>query len=132
VILGALLLFAKRLRAGKPVARSLWSAAVFASYIARVQRGCRLDRPLIVRYGYYLGKLARGDLGTNFYGNEVPRAGDCYPTTIKLALIRQVLCEIVVVVMRRCGRPRGFLDNRVLVSTLFVIPSRSSSSASPS
>ena len=41
------------------------------AYIAAFNEEYNLDKPLLVQYGLYLGKLLQGDLGTNFYGNTV-------------------------------------------------------------
>jgi oligopeptide transport system permease protein len=79
---------------------------------------------LLVQYGYYLGKLVQGDLGTNFYGNKViDELALRYPTTIKLAVIA-LLCEVIIGIVAGvvAGIRKGrFADNLVLVSTLFVI-----------
>jgi len=94
------------------------------AYIAKFNADYNLDKPLLVQYALYLGKLVQGDLGTNFYGNNV--ADELllrYPTTIKLALIA-VVFELIVGVASGvlAGIRRGkFIDNLVLVSTLVVI-----------
>ena len=41
------------------------------AYIAAFNEEYNLDKPLLVQYGLYLGKLLQGDLGTTFYGNTV-------------------------------------------------------------
>jgi oligopeptide transport system permease protein len=94
------------------------------AYIAKFNADYNLDKPLLVQYALYLGKLVQGDLGTNFYGNNV--ADELllrYPTTIKLALIA-VVFELIVGIASGvlAGIRRGkFIDNLVLVSTLVVI-----------
>ena len=94
------------------------------AYIAKFNADYNLDKPLLVQYALYLGMLVQGDLGTNFYGNNV--ADELllrYPTTIKLALIA-VVFELIVGVASGvlAGIRRGkFIDNLVLVSTLVVI-----------
>lgn len=95
-----------------------------AAYIAKFSAEYHLDKPLLVQYSLYLGKLLQGDLGTNFYGNKV--ADELllrYPTTLKLAVIAlafEIVLGITAGVL--AGIRRGkFIDNLVLVSTLFVI-----------
>jgi oligopeptide transport system permease protein len=94
------------------------------AYVAKFTEEYHLDKPLLVQYAYYLGKLVQGDLGTNFYGNKV--ADELllrYPTTIKLAVIA-IVFEIVIGIASGvlAGIRRGkFLDNLVLVSTLLII-----------
>ncbi|HIW29319.1 MAG TPA: ABC transporter permease [Candidatus Luteococcus avicola] len=94
------------------------------AYIEAFKREYNLDKPLLVQYLLYLGKLVRGDLGTNFYHNSV--AGELaarYPTTLKLALIALVFEAVVgiaagVLAGIRKGR---FIDSFVTVSTLVLI-----------
>ena len=75
--------------------------------------------PCCVQYALYMGKVLQGDLGTNFYGNEVAdELSPRFPTTIKLALIALVF-EIVIGITAGilAGiRTGGFIDNLVLVS----------------
>lgn len=66
------------------------------SYVKQFEREYNLDQPLLWRYVLYLGKLLRGDLGTNFYGNSVvSELAPRYATTIKLALIAIVFIIVV-------------------------------------
>jgi oligopeptide transport system permease protein len=94
------------------------------AYIAKFKEEYNLDEPLIVQYILYLGKLVQGDLGTNFFGNEVSEELLArFPTTIKLALIA-IVFELVIGIIAGvlAGiRKNGFIDNLVLVTTLIVI-----------
>lgn len=109
---------------GNPVEGRCGERPCSAAYIAAFNREYHLDQPLLVQYVLYLGKLLQGDLGTNFYGNRVlDELALRYPTTLKLALIA-VTFEIVIGIVAGvlAGIRRGrFIDNLVLVSTLFVI-----------
>ncbi|MEW2375524.1 ABC transporter permease [Micromonospora sp. NPDC047812] len=84
----------------------------------------KLDEPLVVQYGNYMKNLFQGDFGQTFGGREI---GDiiatAYPNTLKLAL---VALAIEAVIGLTAGvltglRRNGFLDNLVLVSSLFLI-----------
>ncbi len=94
------------------------------AYIEAFKREYNLDKPLLLQYLLYLGKLVQGDLGTNFYNNTVvSELALRYPTTLKLALIALVFEAVVgiaagVLAGIRKGR---FIDNLVTVSTLVVI-----------
>lgn len=94
------------------------------AYIAAFKAEYNLDKPLLVQYVLYLGKVVQGDLGTNFYGNKVlDELLVRFPTTLKLALIA-VVFEIVIGILAGvlAGIRKGkFVDNLVLVSTLVVI-----------
>src|SRR3712207_1443684 len=109
---------------GDPLAGRCGERPCSAAYAQAFTAEYHLDEPLLVQYGYYMGKLVQGDLGTNFFGNKVStELLDRYPTTITLALIA-VAFELVVGVLAGVLtgiRRGGFLDNLVLVSTLVVI-----------
>lgn len=109
---------------GDPASGRCGERACPASYIAAFNKEYNLDKPLLVQYALYLGKLLQGDLGTNFYGNTVAHELLIrYPTTVKLAVIA-ILFEIIIGIAAGvlAGiRKGGFMDNLVLVSTLVVI-----------
>lgn len=94
------------------------------AYIDAFKAQYNLDKPLLVQYVLYLGKLLHGDLGVNFYQNTVAsELAQRYPTTLKLALIALLFEAIVgiaagVLAGIRKGR---FIDSLVTVSTLVVI-----------
>ncbi len=118
------LIFAMVFATGDPLAGRCGERPCSAAYAQAFTEEFHLDRPLVVQYGYYLGNLVQGDLGTNFYGNQVSaELAARYPTTITLALIA-VVFELVIGIAAGVLtglRRGGFLDNLVLVSTLIVI-----------
>lgn len=109
---------------GDPTAGKCGERPCPPAYVAKFRAEHNLDDPLVVQYGTYMGKLAQGDLGTNFYG--IPVAEDLqkrYQVTGRLALMAlgiEVLIGIVAGVLAGIRKGR-FIDNLVLVSTLFVI-----------
>lgn len=109
---------------GNPAEGRCGERACPASYVAAFEKEYNLDKPVLVQYALYLGKLLQGDLGTNFYGNTVAHElAIRYPTTIKLAVIA-IIFEIVIGILAGvlAGiRRGGFIDNLVLVSSLIVI-----------
>ncbi|MDN6625115.1 MAG: ABC transporter permease [Acidipropionibacterium jensenii] len=109
---------------GDPTAGRCGERPCPPAYVAAFRREYPLDQPLIVQYGLYMGKLLRGDLGVNFYGNTVvSELAARYPVTVKLAIIA-LLVEIFIGITAgviagvRNGR---FLDYLILVSSLVVI-----------
>ncbi|MET0235966.1 MAG: ABC transporter permease [Kibdelosporangium sp.] len=83
-----------------------------------------LDDPLVLQYFGYLGKLFTGDFGQTFNGNSIGELiGNAYPITVRLALIALVIQIIIGVTAGVLTglRGKGFLDNAVLISTLFLI-----------
>ncbi|MFG1775397.1 ABC transporter permease [Micromonospora sp. NPDC049051] len=94
------------------------------SFVNKMTEKFKLDEPLLVQYGNYMKNLFQGDFGETFGGRQI---GDiiatAYPNTLKLAL---VALAIEAVIGLTAGvltglRRNGFLDNLVLVSTLFLI-----------
>ncbi|PZF92351.1 ABC transporter permease [Micromonospora deserti] len=94
------------------------------SYVNMMTEKFKLDEPLWVQYGNYMQNLFQGDFGQTWSGRPI---GDiiatAYPNTLKLAV---VALAIEAVIGLAAGvltglRRNGFLDNLVLVSTLFMI-----------
>jgi ABC-type dipeptide/oligopeptide/nickel transport system permease component len=65
--------------------------------IARLRDYLGLDRPLLVRYVEYLGKLATGDLGRSIQQNRpvADELADAWPATLQLTVAALVLAAIV-------------------------------------
>lgn len=109
---------------GDPTAGRCGERACPPAYVAAFRAEYNLDKPFIVQYVLYLGKLLQGDLGTNFYGNSVlHELAIRYPVTLKLAVIA-IIFEIVVGISAGvlAGIRKGkFVDNLVTISTLLLI-----------
>lgn len=93
-------------------------------YVAAFKAEYNLDKPFLVQYALYIGRLLRGDLGTNFYGNTVAHElAIRYPVTIRLALIAIAFEAIVGIIAGVVAgiRKGKFSDSLVTVSTLVVI-----------
>ena len=109
---------------GEPWDNRCGERACSPTYIAWFKTTYNLDKPLLVQYVLYLGKLLHGDLGTNYYNNSV--AGELaarYPTTIKLALIA-IIFEIIIGILAGvlAGINKGrFIDSFVTVASLVII-----------
>ncbi|MGC4744258.1 ABC transporter permease [Micromonospora sp. DT201] len=93
-------------------------------YIAFMTDKYHLDQNVFVQYGNYMKNLLQGDFGQTFSQQEISDIiATAYPNTLKLAL---VALAIEAVIGLGAGvltglRRNGFLDNLVLVSTLFLI-----------
>ncbi|WHT18731.1 ABC transporter permease [Crossiella sp. CA-258035] len=94
------------------------------AFIAQMTEKFNLNDNIVVQYFKYLGGLFQGDFGETFSGTSVGELIALrYPVSVKLALVA-VLIEAVIGVIAGVLtglRGRGFLDNLVLVSTLFLI-----------
>lgn len=68
-------------------------------------RKLHLDRPLVVRYGFWLGDLARGDLGRDLQDGQpiAKKIGQKLPVTAKLAVAAWLLATLI-------GVPIGVLS----------------------
>ncbi len=109
---------------GDPTAGRCGERACSPEYVAAFRAEYNLDKPFLVQYFLYLGRLLQGDLGTNFYGNSVVHElAIRYPVTIRLAVIALAFEAIVgiaagVIAGIRKGK---FIDSLITVSTLVII-----------
>jgi peptide/nickel transport system permease protein len=82
---------------------------------ARVTRELGLDKPLIVQYGIYIGRVVRGDLGTSYIraGESVSaEIGRRLPATIELTFAAMFIAILVGVPagILSAVRPRSWID----------------------
>src|SRR5215208_2189330 len=81
---------------GDPVMSMIGERADSAT-IARLRAELRLDDPLYVRFGHYVGNIAKGDLGRSYITNR-PITRDIrerFPKTLQLALAAMTFATIV-------------------------------------
>jgi len=94
------------------------------SFVNTMTERFKLDEPLIIQYGNYMKNLLQGDFGQNFGGREISDIIlTAYPNTLKLAVVALAIEGIIGLAAGVLTglRRNGFLDNLVLVSTLFLI-----------
>ncbi|HIZ99030.1 MAG TPA: ABC transporter permease [Candidatus Janibacter merdipullorum] len=109
---------------GDPTAGKCGERACPPAYVAEFNEKYNLDDPLPVQYVKYMGNVAQGDLGENRY--NIPVTEDLterYGVTGRLAAMALVFEAIIGIIAGVLAglRKGGFIDNLVLVSTLFVI-----------
>lgn len=94
------------------------------AFIGRMTEQFHLDEPFYVQYFIWVVNTLQGDLGVTF--NQVPvitLIENSFPNTLKLAVVALLIEAIIGVgagVLTGLKRG-GFLDNLVLVSTLFLM-----------
>ncbi|MER7080922.1 oligopeptide transport system permease protein [Saccharopolyspora kobensis] len=94
------------------------------AYIAEMTEKYNLNDPVIVQYFKYLGQILQGDFGETFAGIPVNQlVADAYPITLRLAVVALAFAALIGVGAGILTglRGRGFIDNLVLLSTLFLI-----------
>ena len=108
VLIGvSMLIFAiARVIPGDPARIALGPNAT-ADQIASLRERLHLDRPIVVQYGYYIGDLLHGDLGTSLYTNRPVSTdiGQFLPATLELVFISGLM-------MVGLGLPLGVLAAR--------------------
>src|SRR4051812_46315015 len=102
---------------GDPVTAMIGERADTAT-IARLRRELRLDDPLYVRFGHYVGNVVRGDLGTSYITNR-PIARDIrerFPKTMQLALTAMAFAAFVGILLGvlSARNPGGWIDRFAL------------------
>lgn len=109
---------------GDPFAGKCGDRPCPENYVRIMTEKFNLDQPLYVQYFTYMKNLFQGDFGQTFGGrsiNDLIMAA--YPNTIKLALVALTIEAVIGITAGVLTglRRNGFLDNLVLVSTLFLI-----------
>ncbi|HEV7147623.1 MAG TPA: ABC transporter permease [Pedococcus sp.] len=126
VLLGATIIIFAMVFAlpGDPTAGLCGERPCSPGFVAAFRQEHNLNDSLPVQYAKYMSNLAQGDLGTTFRGEQVSdELAQRFPTTAKLATMA-VIFEAVIGILAGvlAGIRKGkFIDNLVLVSTLFVI-----------
>ena len=90
--------------------------------IAAIDKKFGYDRPLVVQYVSYLGRVVQGDLGDS-WTRSTPvwdELKEKFPATIELAFTAMVLATILGVAFGVLAalRPRGFVDWAVMTTAL--------------
>ncbi|KAB1907611.1 ABC transporter permease [Micromonospora sp. AMSO31t] len=109
---------------GDPFAGKCGDRGCPPNYRAMMTEKYHLDDSIWVQYASYMKNLFQGDFGITFGGREISDIiATSYPNTLKLAVVALAIEAIiglgagVLTGLRR----NGFLDNLVLVSSLFLI-----------
>jgi oligopeptide transport system permease protein len=109
---------------GDPFAGKCGERPCPASYVDYMNKKYNLDENVFVQYFAYMKALLQGDFGQTYGG--IPIADlikVAYPNTLKLAIVAlaiEALIGLTAGVLSGLRR-NGFLDNLVLVSTLFLL-----------
>lgn len=92
-----LLFFITTVLPGDPVRLRTGERAMSPQVYAELRKAYGLDDPWYVQYAHYLGKLAKGDLGTSIYsGQKVSDVlKNTYPYTMRLAFAA-IMIEILI------------------------------------
>ena len=98
---------------GSP-ANAILGTAATPDAIATVESDLQLDRPLPVRYGIWLGRAARGDLGVSYQTGEIVNTSlrQRLPVSLELLVLAQALAIglALPLALAAARRPRGVLD----------------------
>ena len=98
---------------GDPVDAMVGERADSAT-IARLRAELRLDDPLYVQFGHYIGSIAKGDLGKSYITNRPIRKDiiERFPKTLQLAGAAMLLATILGVTLGvfSARNPGGLID----------------------
>lgn len=109
---------------GDPTAGKCGERPCSPEYVAQFKEKYNLNDPLPVQYVKYMGNIVQGDFGESQYGVPVrDELADRFGTTLKLGLVALIFEAVIGIGAGALSalRKSGFLDNLVLISTLFVI-----------
>jgi oligopeptide transport system permease protein len=109
---------------GNPFAGRCGNRPCPDAYINMMTEKYHMDENIVSQYFWYMSHLVRGDFGESFSGRSVNELlANAFPITVKLALVG-IAFEAVIGILAGIvtGLRKGsFVDNLVLVSTLFLI-----------
>lgn len=109
---------------GNPFAGHCGDRACPEAYVQAMTEQYNLNDNIVVQYFKYMANVFQGDFGETYSGISVGQLiADAYPVTIRLtvvALIVEAVVGILAGVLTGL-RGRSFLDNLVLISTLFLL-----------
>lgn len=109
---------------GDPIRALAGDRPLSPSVVMQLRERYNLNDPLLVGYVKYLGQLARGNFGEDFYGNKVTTLlSERWPVTVKLGLTAWVIEAIFGVALGVVSGVRrgGVIDNGVLFLTTLVL-----------
>ncbi|SCG34265.1 ABC transporter permease [Micromonospora halophytica] len=109
---------------GDPFAGKCGDRACPENYVAAMTEKYHLDEPFFVQYAIYMKNLFMGDFGSTWSGRSVNDIiATSYPNTLKLAAVALLIEAVIGLTAGVLTglRRNGFLDNLVLISTLFLI-----------
>lgn len=102
---------------GDPVTAMIGERADSAT-IARLRSELRLDDPLYVRFGVYVGNIARGDLGRSYITNRpiVRDIRERFPKTLQLAAAAMLIAAFTGITLGvlSARNPGGWIDRFAL------------------
>jgi ABC-type dipeptide/oligopeptide/nickel transport system permease component len=91
--------------------------------VAALREHLGLDKPLLVRYADYVGRVLRGDLGRSIQQNRPVSAelADAWPATLELTVAALVIATLVGVVagVLSAVRPNSLFDGVARLASLF-------------
>ena len=93
-------------------------------FVAAMTEKYNLDDNVVVQYLKYMGTLLSGDFGQTYAEQSIgDMIANAAPVSLRLAVIAVVIEAVIGITAGILTglRGRGFLDNLVLVSTLFLI-----------
>lgn len=94
------------------------------AFVAQMTDKYNLNDNIVIQYAKYMGALLQGDFGTTFSGLSIGELIELrFPVSVRLAIVAVAIEAIIGVTAGILTglRGRGFADNLVLVSTLFLI-----------
>ena len=109
---------------GDPTAGKCGERPCPAAYVAEFKEKYNLNDPLPIQYVKYAANVAQGDLGENQFGRPVAdELAERFQVTAQLGLMALAFEGVLGIAAGVLAglRKGGFIDNLVLVSTLFVI-----------
>lgn len=113
---------------GDPV-RSLLAADAPPEQVIQLRKELHLDKPIIIRYFYWLSDALQGDLGKSYTGSNMPVMPELLrrlPATIELAVVTMFFATLISVLIAIISvrKPGGAFDQsaRTVIFVFLAMP----------
>lgn len=125
----SLLVFLLLSISGNPT-KSLLPPDASMEEIVKLEKKLNLDKPVLIRYRYWLNDALKGDLGQSYVGSNQPVFPELIrrlPATMELAVTTMFVATLVAVVIALLSvrRPGGWFDqaSRTVIFVFLAMPS---------
>ena len=100
LLLSSFLVFVLVANSGDPLQDLRVNPRVSAETVELRERELNLDKPVLARYGIWLGDIVRGDFGSDNYGVSVrPQLGRALFVTLRLVVVSLAIAVVIAVLV---------------------------------
>ena len=100
LLLSSFLVFMLVASSGDPLQELRMNPRVSAATVEQRERALNLDKPVLARYGIWLGDVVQGDLGTDNFGVPVrPQLSRALTVTMRLVIVSLLIAIVIAMLV---------------------------------